>query len=1347
MRHPLSRPAPLTLGAILGLAALAVTQKPISPPEPLRGSAATQGPARTRPHHDERDPAAFPLFLAPAGSDGSLIRKATVTGSFDREVARADFDSGALDGSWSTWSSTPNGRIQVSGAFGTAAGDGALLMDTTVNGPLNLNEAVWTVDLTGIPYPILWFSTRTFGDESTSLGAGAFNGHRNGDGISISNDGIRWWPVFSSGSGTWSEFYVDLAYQAQNAGMTLGAGFQIKFQQYDNSSLGSGDGRGYDEVRIGQAGTDPDVYEVTIDPGQKLSLRLTPYYSSGFQGSIRVERGNVLLAAAAAAAAGQTVTLQSIDTLGQLSGQGVGPRTYTITVTNLDGGYGYYELTAALNLELENESPAGVGNDFVATAENLGQAFVPLHNSVKANSSGKLPRRAAIAGAGGTKSYYREDFEAGALGAAWTTSSSSPFGRIQVSDQIGAGYGAFALVMDSSNSLSASGTFHETFAAPSSLDLGSNLTLQLQGSSYLVGQGLGSFQTPASPTLTTNYPAYSTTNSWDDGQTGPIALPASWGAGFPYPGGVTNAIDISSNGYVYLQPGSSPLPFYGDTTQLFNAPPRLAVSWCDWDPSAGGSLHYDVGPGDAWVAITWWNVPEWNVAGNQATFQILLYPDGRVDYVYQGAINSLNAPQLVGWADGQEGADGGAVDISAALPFVTVSSGSAAVLNEATWTVNLAGIRSPRLSFVAVNFNDEATGFAGPFTGSANADGVAISADGIHWHPLTTALDGTYYSFDLAQAAQAAGITLGASTRIRFQQYDNLSYPSDGRAFDEITIDGEDQDHYRIRLQAGEALSLYTASAGVGMEMVDATGAVVAGQQRDPIVNGSFEAGWLMGWEPSVVGNPYWGWNVTSAGSYVLGTFDPVAPQDGSYAAWNDFAMYDSGGLPGPFRYTLAQNLTLPTQLPGLLRWSDRIQWDFTQWPNVVSQPQTYQVELRDPTTDALLATLFQFATGTEATTPTGNTGWMQHSADLSPWAGSTVRLVFTESIPEAYAGLGRIEFDAIKFDGVPRNIDSWAHFTAPATGDYYLRVQTQGAYEILVLENAELGLESNDTLATAWPIGGPQVAGRRWIVGHAGAATVDPDHYRFQGTVGRTVVIETYTPGSGDGAFVNDLDPMLWLHDAAGNLLASDDNSGSDGRNPRLEYTLPASGDYVVAVGTASQTRVSESFEGGVLGANWTTSSSNANGRIRVTNAVGAGEGSYALIMDVLANATPNTTNQATMTVDLSGATGAKLRFAHASYSDEQSTLDGIFILTDGTTFTRIWAPPAQTAGVWQTYEIDLAAIAAARNLTLGANFMIRFQQSDNQTYPFDGRGWDAISVVTNKAAGEYVLSIKGDN
>jgi sugar lactone lactonase YvrE len=78
-----------------------------------------------------------------------------------------------------------------------------------------------------------------------------------------------------------------------------------------------------------------------------------------------------------------------------------------------------------------------------------------------------------------------------------------------------------------------------------------------------------------------------------------------------------------------------------------------------------------------------------------------------------------------------------------------------------------------------------------------------------------------------------------------------------------------------------------------------------------------------------------------------------------------------------------------------------------------------------------------------------------------------------------------------------------------------------------------------------------------------------DTDTYSFAATAGNKLTIATATPGGGPGQFVNTFDPALNLYDSNGNLVASDDNSGSDGRNALIHYTVPtgASGTYYIQV------------------------------------------------------------------------------------------------------------------------------------------------------------------------------------
>jgi len=159
-----------------------------------------------------------------------------------------DFESGDFGQGWSTYSSSSGGRIEVTDARGAAEGSSfALLMDTTQRRTYNLNEAIWTADLSGFTQPVLSFWCAEWGDETHRL-PDTFTGHANGDGVAISQDGTNWRTVLNAPNqnrGVWEKHTVDLS--------GYGSNFQIKFQQYDNFPLTS-DGRGWDQITITDAG-------------------------------------------------------------------------------------------------------------------------------------------------------------------------------------------------------------------------------------------------------------------------------------------------------------------------------------------------------------------------------------------------------------------------------------------------------------------------------------------------------------------------------------------------------------------------------------------------------------------------------------------------------------------------------------------------------------------------------------------------------------------------------------------------------------------------------------------------------------------------------------------------------------------------------------------------------------------------------------------------------------------------------------------------------------------------------------------------------------------------------------
>src|SRR4030095_10021328 len=183
------------------------------------------------------------------------------------------------------------------------------------------------------------------------------------------------------------------------------------------------------------------------------------------------------------------------------------------------------------------------------------------------------------------------------------------------------------------------------------------------------------------------------------------------------------------------------------------------------------------------------------------------------------------------------------------------------------------------------------------------------------------------------------------------------------------------------------------------------------------INNGSVETGDFTGWNVSTVatggsGTPFQPWSVTPGGFGGFAGYQILAtsPQHGTHDAWNGF---DGGG---PMEFRMYQDVSIPSGVSLTLSWRDRAQWNYCCGQ---SQPRTYQVQLRNPSTNAILTTLYSFSTGVENFYH--DTGWLTHRHDLSPFAGQTVRIFFLEIIPETFTGPGQIEFDSISSpDGPP---------------------------------------------------------------------------------------------------------------------------------------------------------------------------------------------------------------------------------------------------------------------------------------------------------------------------------------
>ncbi len=136
---------------------------------------------------------------------------------------------------------------------------------------------------------------------------------------------------------------------------------------------------------------------------------------------------------------------------------------------------------------------------------------------------------------------------------------------------------------------------------------------------------------------------------------------------FPFFGGSYRQIFVNSDGNLSFVSGDS-ASVDRNLGRLTGGPPRIAGLFDDLDPSASRNGVYVLSDSSRFV-VSWVSVPEFSTAGTGAphTFQMRLFPDGRIELAYAG--NGFGTTAVVGIAPG------GSKGPTSVISFLNTSQG------------------------------------------------------------------------------------------------------------------------------------------------------------------------------------------------------------------------------------------------------------------------------------------------------------------------------------------------------------------------------------------------------------------------------------------------------------------------------------------------------------------------------------------------------------------------------------------------------------------------------------------------------------------------------------------------
>ena len=473
---------------------------------------------------------------------------------------------------------------------------------------------------------------------------------------------------------------------------------------------------------------------------------------------------------------------------------------------------------------------------------------------------------------------------------------------------------------------------------------------------------------------------------FDDSYTDAIPL----GFDFPFYGEIRNEIHIGSNGLIGFAPdslwslsNSCPLP------EEFPPNEIIALQWDDLLPAASGPIAYQsfgrcpYGESEACWIVQYTDMLHFNFYP-VGTFQAILFQGGDVLLQYAD-------PGIFGGGSATMGIENGAGTIG--LTYACNTENALAAERAVLFTPKSLTI-SKQASETAP---EPGTAFSYAITLRNSLDETvsdlvlsdSLPPDVTLIGPVTLAP-----AHDEADAAQNAadlpnlvdGLTLAAGEEVTVTVPVSLTVGSVGPRQNQAALFGDQLDEILVAATTINALP-------------------DCGQIADnPIQNCSFEQGDLSGWVVSDIAEPLLPLEVAGAGvdvRYGLFTSDPPR---------GDFALVNGFDGEGPGVIEVAQDVTLPVDATGLA-FLYRIGYDLETY--FANEPRTFSVVIQPEGGGAypLDETLIYTAMPRQALADSGD---QVGQVDLSPFAGTAVRIVFRWRVPEAFSGPAMAQLDNV---------------------------------------------------------------------------------------------------------------------------------------------------------------------------------------------------------------------------------------------------------------------------------------------------------------------------------------------